>query len=70
MLAFCSSICTEAKDKRMCTVVAKVQHSTGGSIGEINLLCTSLALMVKRKNYWKDISKLLRELMESPGTEA
>lgn len=54
----------------MCTVVAKVQCRTGGSIGKINLLCTSLALMVKRKNYWKDINTLLRELMESPGSEA
>ena len=53
--AFCSSICTEAKDKRMRTVVAKIQYRTGGSIGKINLLCTSLALMVKRENYWKDI---------------
>ena len=39
----------------MHTVVAKVQRRTGGSIGKINLLCTSLALMVKRENYWKDI---------------
>ena len=54
----------------MCTVVAKVQCRTGGSIDKINLLCTSLALMVKRKNYWKDINTLLRELMESPGSEA
>ena len=70
MLAFCSSICIKAKDKSMHTVVAKVQHSTGGSTGKINLLCTSLGLMIKRKNYWKDINKLFRELMESPGSEA